>query len=35
MTLNTYTRTIGPEVIQIQMVNQVTNRILSFGHETR
>jgi len=33
MTLNTYTRTIGPEVIQIQMVNQVTNRILGLAEK--
>jgi integrase len=31
MTLNTYTRTLGPEVIQ--MVNQVTNRILGLAEK--
>ncbi len=32
VTLNVYTRTLGPEVIQ--MVNQVTNRILGLDQET-
>jgi integrase len=31
MTLNTYTRTLSPEVIQ--MVNQVTNRILGLAEK--
>jgi hypothetical protein len=31
-TLSIYTRTLGPEVIE--MVNQVTNRILSAGEES-
>jgi hypothetical protein len=31
MTLNTYTRTLGPEVIQ--MVNQVTSRILGLAEK--
>jgi integrase len=30
-TLNIYTQTVGPEVIQ--MVNEVTNRILGLGED--